>query len=59
MAHLFGRDKSVISRHIKNVFSEKELGKKAVVAKFAQLPRFYNFQSSILNFQYKKSSSRY
>ena len=35
MSHLFGRDKSVISRHIKNVFTEKELDKKAVVAKFA------------------------
>jgi prophage maintenance system killer protein len=35
MAHLFGRDKSVISRHIKNVFTEKELCKKAVVANFA------------------------
>ncbi len=35
MAALFGRDKSVISRHIKNVFKEKELTKKAVVANFA------------------------
>lgn len=32
---LFDRDKSVISRHIKNVFEEKELYKNAVVAKFA------------------------
>ncbi|MFH0798659.1 MAG: virulence protein RhuM/Fic/DOC family protein [Pseudomonadota bacterium] len=35
MARLFGRDNSVISRHIKNVFEEKELGPKSVVAKFA------------------------
>lgn len=35
MALLFNRDKSVISRHIKNIFLEKELIKKSVVAKFA------------------------
>lgn len=35
MAKLFGRDKSVISRHIKNVFEEKELSPKSVVANFA------------------------
>ncbi|MBI2459225.1 MAG: virulence protein RhuM/Fic/DOC family protein [Parcubacteria group bacterium] len=35
MAMLFGRDKSVISRHIKNVFIEKELKADSVVAKFA------------------------
>jgi len=35
MALLFGRDKSVISRHIKNVFEEKELKRKSVVANFA------------------------
>ncbi len=32
---LFGRDKSVISRHIKNIFSEKELEENQVVAKNA------------------------
>jgi len=32
---LFGRDKSVISRHIRNVFADGELGAEAVVAKFA------------------------
>lgn len=32
---LFGRDKSVISRHIKNVFKENELEKSRVVAKNA------------------------
>jgi len=35
MAVLFNRDKSVISRHIRNVFQEKELDKNSVVAKFA------------------------
>ena len=35
MAKLFDRDKSVISRHIKRIFKEKELDKKMVVAKFA------------------------
>ncbi|MEA1937451.1 MAG: death-on-curing protein [Patescibacteria group bacterium] len=35
MTILFGRDKSVISRHIKNIFTEKELNKNSVVAKFA------------------------
>ena len=35
MAELFDRDKSTISRHIKNVFEEGELQHDAVVAKFA------------------------
>lgn len=35
MAELFGRDKSTISRHIKNVFEEGELEQKLVVANFA------------------------
>lgn len=35
MAFLFDRDKSVISRHIHNIFQEKELNRKAVIAKFA------------------------
>ena len=35
MALLFDRDKSVISRHIKNIFQEKELEQNSVVAKFA------------------------
>lgn len=35
MAALFERDKSTISRHIKNVYSEKELQPEATVAKFA------------------------
>ncbi len=35
MAELFQRDKSVISRHIGNVFREGELVREAVVAEFA------------------------
>ena len=35
MANLFDRDKSTISRHIKNVFAEGELEQSATVAKFA------------------------
>ncbi len=35
MAEVFERDKSVISRHLKNIFLEGELDKKAVVAKNA------------------------
>lgn len=35
MVKLFNRDKSVISRHIKNIFAEGELDEKSVVAFFA------------------------
>ncbi len=35
MAELFGVDKSTISRHLKNIFSEGELDEKVVVAIFA------------------------
>lgn len=35
IASVFGRDKSVISRHIKNIFKEEELEKESVVAFFA------------------------
>jgi len=35
MAELFQRDKSVIGKHIRNIFSEGELEKKSVWAKFA------------------------
>jgi len=35
IAQLLDRDKSVISRHIKSIFTEKELIKKSVVANFA------------------------
>lgn len=35
MAELFQRDRTVISRHISNIFREKELDEKVVCAKFA------------------------
>ena len=35
MAEVFQRDKSTISRHIKNIFTEGELDRDSVVAKFA------------------------
>src|SRR5690349_22574720 len=35
MADLFGRDKSVISKHLSNIFSENELNRDSVVAKNA------------------------
>lgn len=35
MATLFERDKSTVSKHIKNIFTEGELQRDSVVAKFA------------------------
>jgi hypothetical protein len=35
MAELFQRDKSVISRHIRNIFNEGELSREGVIAKYA------------------------
>jgi hypothetical protein len=35
MARLFGRERSVITKHLRNVFAEGELERKAVCAKFA------------------------
>ena len=35
MAQLFGRDRTVITRHINNVFKDSELVKNEVCAKFA------------------------
>lgn len=35
MAKLFGRDRTVITRHINNIFNDKELEKNEVCAKFA------------------------
>jgi len=35
IATIFGVDRSVVSRHIKNIFQDKELEKKVVCAKFA------------------------
>jgi hypothetical protein len=35
MAELFGRDKSVISRHLRNIFQTEELERQSVIAKNA------------------------
>jgi hypothetical protein len=40
IAQLFDRDKSVISRHLKNVFNEGELTIEATVAKNATVPHW-------------------
>ena len=40
MADLFGRDKSVISRHLRNIYTNGELNREATVAKNAY-PREY------------------
>lgn len=45
MAELFQRDKSTISRHIKNIFSEGELVRDSVVAKFATTASRFNSPS--------------
>ena len=39
IARLFDRDKSVISRHIKQIFKEKELDPSRTVAKNAQVAK--------------------
>ena len=44
MAELFQRDKSTISRHIKNIFTEGELRPEATVAKFATVQTEVNRQ---------------
>ncbi len=42
MAELFQRDKSTISRHIKNIFEEGELEENRTVAKFAIVQTEHN-----------------
>jgi death-on-curing family protein len=62
---LFGRDKSVISRHIKNIFKEDELDKNSVVAKNATTAsdgkiyqiEFYNLDM-IISLGYRVNSKR-
>jgi hypothetical protein len=57
MAELFQRDKSVISRHINNVFDEGELVRKRVVANYATTAadsenyqtRYYNLDAIIFS----------
>ena len=62
---LFNRDKSVISRHIKNIFKENELDKNAVVAKNATTAtdgkvyqvEYYNLDM-IISLGYRVNSKR-
>ena len=37
MADLFGRERSVVTKHLRNAFAEGELDSKATCAKFAQV----------------------
>jgi hypothetical protein len=65
MAELFDRDKSVISRHLRNVFQEGELEREAVVAKNATTAAdgktyqvdFYNLDA-IISVGYRGNSKR-
>jgi len=53
IAELFGRDKSVISRHLSNIFKEEELDRGSVVAFFAttaQDAKTYQVEHFNLNF---------
>ncbi|MFH1076853.1 MAG: virulence protein RhuM/Fic/DOC family protein [Pseudomonadota bacterium] len=68
IAELFERDKSVISRHIKKIYSEEELDESATVAKYATVQieggrkieraiEFYNLDM-ILSVGYRVNSKR-
>ena len=68
VAKLFGRDKSVISRHLKNVYETRELSRKATVAKNATVQKeagrqvkrrveYYNLDA-ILSVGYRVNSKR-
>ena len=65
MAALFDRDKSVISRHLRNVFREGELDRESVVAFFATTAadgktyqvEYYNLDA-ILSVGYRVNSKR-
>ena len=48
MARLFQRNKSTISRHLKNIFSEGELNRNSVVALFATTDTVNHPPSDIL-----------
>lgn len=68
MADLFDRDKSVVSRHLYNVFKENELSRKSTVAKIATVQKegtrfitrnveYYNLDA-ILSVGYRVNSKR-
>lgn len=65
LADLFERDKSVISRHLKNIFKSEELDKNSVVAFFATTAsdgKTYNVEhfnlDAILSVGYRVNSKR-
>ena len=45
MAELFGRERSVVTKHLRNVFKEGELDREAVCAKFAHTDFSFNSPS--------------
>jgi hypothetical protein len=65
IASLFDRDKSVISKHLKNIFNDNELDKNSVVAKFATTSsdgkrynvEYYNLDA-ILSVGYRVNSKK-
>ena len=65
LAELFGRDKSVVSRHLKNIFATRELEREAVVAKNATtasdgktyLVEYYNLDA-IISVGYRVNSTQ-
>ncbi|MFC0345741.1 virulence protein RhuM/Fic/DOC family protein [Epilithonimonas hispanica] len=65
ISELFGRDKSVISRHFSNIFKEQELEKNSVVAKYATTAQdgktyqvdYYNLDA-ILSVGYRVNSKQ-
>ncbi len=65
MAELFDRDKSVISRHLSNIFKDEELVRNSVVANFATTAKdgktyqveFFNLDA-IISVGYRVNSKR-
>ncbi len=68
LADLFGRDKSVVSRHLSNIYKEGELSKQATVAKYATVQNeasrevvrnieYYNLDA-IISVGYRVNSKR-
>lgn len=65
LVELFGRDKSVISRHLKKIFNDRELDEEAVVAKYATTAKdgktyqvdYYNLDM-IISIGYRVNSKR-
>jgi hypothetical protein len=53
MAKLFGRERSVISKHIGNVFKEGELAQESTCAKFAQVQTEGNVHRIVLHQELK------